>query len=129
MAPVVQRVVGSQKAPIPRVGVFPVCTRFILTDTEFGIGTVDQPILIFGDDQPTSIPRRPLLSAQRVPHWRTSLRDRPEDIRLLVRHLAMDYAARMNKPITAISEEFMAVLAQHSWPGNVRDGKTSLNVR
>jgi transcriptional regulator with GAF, ATPase, and Fis domain len=49
------------------------------------------------------------------------LRDRPEDLRLLVHHFAMDYAARMHKPITAISEEFMAVLARHSWPGNVRE--------
>jgi len=49
------------------------------------------------------------------------LRDRPEDIRLLVHHFAMNYAARMRKPITDISEEFMAVLARHSWPGNVRE--------
>ena len=49
------------------------------------------------------------------------LRDRPEDIRLLVHHFAMDYAARMRKPITAISEEFMAALVRHSWPGNVRE--------
>jgi formate hydrogenlyase transcriptional activator len=49
------------------------------------------------------------------------LRDRREDIRLLVRHFVMDYAASMQKRITAISEEFMAVLAQHSWPGNVRE--------
>ena len=50
-----------------------------------------------------------------------SLRERPEDIRLLVHHFAMDYADRMRKPITAISEEFMAALARHSWPGNVRE--------
>src|SRR5437879_2021571 len=49
------------------------------------------------------------------------LRDRPEDIRLLVHHFAMDYAARMNKRITAISEEFMTALVRHSWPGNVRE--------
>ncbi len=49
------------------------------------------------------------------------LRDRPEDIRLLAHHFAMDYAARMRKRITTISEEFMAVLAGHSWPGNVRE--------
>ena len=49
------------------------------------------------------------------------LRERPEDIRLLVHHFAMDYADRMRKPITAISEEFMAALARHSWPGNVRE--------
>jgi len=49
------------------------------------------------------------------------LRDRPEDIRLLVQHFAMNYAARMNKQIRAISEEFMTALVRHSWPGNVRE--------
>jgi formate hydrogenlyase transcriptional activator len=49
------------------------------------------------------------------------LRDRPEDIHLLVHHFAMHYAARMRKPITAISEEFMAALLRYSWPGNVRE--------
>jgi formate hydrogenlyase transcriptional activator len=49
------------------------------------------------------------------------LRDRPEDIRLLVRHFAMHYAARINKRITAVSEEFMTALVRHSWPGNVRE--------
>ena len=49
------------------------------------------------------------------------LRERPEDIRLLVQHFAMDYARRMGKPITAIAEQFMEALAHHSWPGNVRE--------
>src|SRR5260370_403019 len=49
------------------------------------------------------------------------LRDRAEDIRLLVHHFAMDYAVRTRKPITTISEEFVASLARHSWPGNVRE--------
>jgi transcriptional regulator with GAF, ATPase, and Fis domain len=49
------------------------------------------------------------------------LRDRREDIRLLVHHFAMDFAARMHKPITAVSEEFMTALVRHSWPGNVRE--------
>ena len=49
------------------------------------------------------------------------LRERREDIRLLVRHFAMDYAARMHKRITTISESFMELLAQHSWPGNIRE--------
>jgi formate hydrogenlyase transcriptional activator len=50
-----------------------------------------------------------------------ALRDRPEDIRLLVHHFAMNYAARMHKPIAAISEELTAALVRHSWPGNVRE--------
>src|SRR6202162_6252841 len=49
------------------------------------------------------------------------LLDRPEDIRLLAHHFAMDYAARMHKRITAVSEEFMEALVRHSWPGNVRE--------
>ncbi len=49
------------------------------------------------------------------------LRGRHEDIRLLVHHFAMDYAARMNKRFTAVSEEFMTALVGHSWPGNVRE--------
>jgi formate hydrogenlyase transcriptional activator len=50
-----------------------------------------------------------------------ALRERPEDIRPLVHHFAMEYAARMHKPITAVSEEFVAALSRHSWPGNVRE--------
>jgi formate hydrogenlyase transcriptional activator len=50
-----------------------------------------------------------------------ALRERPEDIPLLVRHFAMDYAARLRKPIAAIAEEFTIALARHSWPGNVRE--------
>jgi formate hydrogenlyase transcriptional activator len=49
------------------------------------------------------------------------LRERPEDIRLLVAHFAADCAARMRKRVTAISEEFMGALVRHSWPGNVRE--------
>src|ERR1700692_4704375 len=33
------------------------------------------------------------------------LRERPEDIRLLVRHFAMDYSDRMQKPFTDVAEE------------------------
>jgi formate hydrogenlyase transcriptional activator len=50
-----------------------------------------------------------------------ALRDRSEDIPLLAQHLVMDYAARIHKPIRAISEEFMEALVRHSWPGNVRE--------
>ena len=49
------------------------------------------------------------------------LRERAEDIRLLVQCFAMDYATRTRKPITGISDDFMAALSRHSWPGNVRE--------
>ncbi len=54
------------------------------------------------------------------------LRDRPEDIRLLVHHFAMDYAARMRKRITAISEEFMTALARSFMAGQ-RPGTAKLH--
>src|SRR5258708_4262656 len=47
------------------------------------------------------------------------LRERPEDIRLLVHHFVMDYAARIRKSITTISEDFMQLLPQHSWPTHI----------
>ena len=50
-----------------------------------------------------------------------ALRDRPEDIRLLVHHFTAIYADRVQKPITAIAEEFMEALARHTWPGNIRE--------
>jgi formate hydrogenlyase transcriptional activator len=49
------------------------------------------------------------------------LRERPEDIRLLVHHFALDYARRMRKPITAIAEQFITACARHAWAGNVRE--------
>jgi formate hydrogenlyase transcriptional activator len=49
------------------------------------------------------------------------LRERSEDIGLLAHHFAMYYAARMRKPIKAISDELMQALVRHSWPGNVRE--------
>jgi formate hydrogenlyase transcriptional activator len=49
------------------------------------------------------------------------LRERSEDIPLLVHHFAMYYADRMRKPIATVSGEFVAALVRHSWPGNVRE--------
>jgi formate hydrogenlyase transcriptional activator len=49
------------------------------------------------------------------------LRDRPEDIPLLVRHFAQQFARRMNKTIDAISFETMEALTRYSWPGNIRE--------
>ena len=49
------------------------------------------------------------------------LRERPEDIPLLVRHFVHEFAHRMNKTIAAISPETMDSLSQYSWPGNIRE--------
>jgi formate hydrogenlyase transcriptional activator len=49
------------------------------------------------------------------------LRERPEDIPLLVRHFAQHYARRMNRVIDTIPSETMETLVRHSWPGNIRE--------
>jgi formate hydrogenlyase transcriptional activator len=49
------------------------------------------------------------------------LRERPEDIPLLVRHFVDKYARRMNKRIQSIPAAAMAALTRYAWPGNVRE--------
>ncbi len=49
------------------------------------------------------------------------LRDRREDIPLLVRYFANKYARRMGKQIKSIPNETMDALSQYSWPGNIRE--------
>ena len=50
-----------------------------------------------------------------------SLRERPEDIPLLVRFFAQKFARRMKKRIESIPAEAVAALSSYSWPGNVRE--------
>jgi formate hydrogenlyase transcriptional activator len=49
------------------------------------------------------------------------LRDRREDIPLLVRYFAQQYARRMNRRITSIPAESMNTLTRYHWPGNIRE--------
>ncbi len=49
------------------------------------------------------------------------LRERAEDIPLLVRYFVSKYARRMKKRIERISGDTIAALSQYSWPGNVRE--------
>ena len=49
------------------------------------------------------------------------LRDRAEDIPLLVTHFVAKYAARMQKVIERIRAEVMDTLTFYSWPGNIRE--------
>jgi formate hydrogenlyase transcriptional activator len=49
------------------------------------------------------------------------LRERPEDIPLLVRHFVHEFARRMNKTVAAISPETMDALTHYPWPGNIRE--------
>ena len=49
------------------------------------------------------------------------LRERREDIPLLVRYFAQKHSRRMNKEIEQIPSETMAALSRYHWPGNVRE--------
>jgi len=49
------------------------------------------------------------------------LRDRRDDIPLLVRHFAHHYAQRMHKCIEHIPADAMGDLVHYDWPGNVRE--------
>jgi formate hydrogenlyase transcriptional activator len=50
-----------------------------------------------------------------------ALRDRQEDIPMLVRHYVDKYARRMNRRIETIPSQAMEAFASYPWPGNVRE--------
>jgi formate hydrogenlyase transcriptional activator len=49
------------------------------------------------------------------------LRERSEDIPLLVRHFTEQFAKRMSRRIESIPAEVMNALVRYPWPGNVRE--------
>ncbi|MGB3477683.1 MAG: sigma 54-interacting transcriptional regulator [bacterium] len=55
-----------------------------------------------------------------VPITIPPLRDRPEDIPLLIEHFIKIFGKRFNKTITNVSPDAMDLLLDYPWPGNVR---------
>jgi formate hydrogenlyase transcriptional activator len=49
------------------------------------------------------------------------LRDRREDIPMLVRHFAQQFARRMKRTIENIPVDTMQALTRYDWPGNIRE--------
>ena len=56
-----------------------------------------------------------------VPLQIPPLRKRTGDIPLLVQHIIKKFNERLKKSITGISDEALATLEGHSWPGNIRE--------
>ncbi len=56
-----------------------------------------------------------------IPIEMPPLRDRPEDIPLLVNHFVRRFAERTGKKIDGVDEKAMAELSGYGWPGNVRE--------
>ena len=49
------------------------------------------------------------------------LRDRREDIPLLVGHFVAQFNSRFNRQVTGVSGDTLAALVAYSWPGNIRE--------
>ena len=50
-----------------------------------------------------------------------ALRERPEDIPLLVQHFVQQFSRRMHKKIESIPSAAMKRLCEYFWPGNIRE--------
>jgi formate hydrogenlyase transcriptional activator len=50
-----------------------------------------------------------------------ALRERPEDIPLLVRHFVQQFSRRISKTIDTIPSDTMTTLVKYPWPGNIRE--------
>ena len=55
-----------------------------------------------------------------VPITLPPLRDRPEDIPLLIEHFLNVFGKKFEKTINAVSQDAMDLLLDYPWPGNVR---------
>jgi formate hydrogenlyase transcriptional activator len=49
------------------------------------------------------------------------LRDRPDDIPLITKHLIRMLSSQMNRGVCEIGDEALKCLRRHTWPGNVRE--------
>lgn len=58
-----------------------------------------------------------------VPIFIPALRERKEDIHLLFRKFAADFAAKYRMPVIQLSEKARILLENYRWPGNVRQLK------
>jgi len=56
-----------------------------------------------------------------VPVFLPPLRERREDIPLLVEHFRQKYNARLKKSVERVEDDALAALAVYTWPGNIRE--------
>jgi two-component system nitrogen regulation response regulator NtrX len=58
-----------------------------------------------------------------IPFYVPPLRERKEDIHLLVREFLQEFGRQYGRPRIEINEDALALLKQYHWPGNVRELK------
>ncbi len=56
-----------------------------------------------------------------VPLFMPALRERKEDVPLLVRHFLLKYSEEYSKPMKSVSAQWLEMLKAYHWPGNVRE--------
>ena len=57
-----------------------------------------------------------------------SLRERPEDIPLLVNHFIQEFNKKLNKNVEGASDVVQAYLQRYNWPGNIRELKSIIKI-
>jgi two-component system, NtrC family, nitrogen regulation response regulator NtrX len=56
-----------------------------------------------------------------IPFYVPPLRDRLEDIPLLVRHFLKEFSSNYSRRTREVNDDALDVLMKYSWPGNVRE--------
>ena len=56
-----------------------------------------------------------------IPIHLPPLRDRVDDIPLLVEHFLAKFNSRLDKTVKRVDPEALAALLEHQWPGNIRE--------
>lgn len=57
-----------------------------------------------------------------------SLRERPEDVPLLVEHFLREATEETGSQVRGVTEPAMQILAAHDWPGNIRQLKNTIRT-
>ena len=49
------------------------------------------------------------------------LRERAGDVELLTQYFVPEFSKRVKRPVSGVSQEALAILKRHDWPGNIRE--------
>ncbi len=81
----------------------------------------DQPRSPQGGRRPATSARISSIASTSCPLHLPPLRDRKEDIPLLVSHFLARFNERLKKHVESIAPEALERLINHAWPGNIRE--------